>query len=76
MTGFNFYNIAITKKRKVYYSGYYADNIPHFGKIKGAHSTKQELLLFAQIYNKDKRIKCEKPLLELIKKYCKNIREK
>lgn len=73
--GLNFYNVSITKKRRMYYSGYYKDDLYRYGKVSGAHNLKKELLMFIEWYNKDKRIKCEKPLIELMKKYKRDMRE-
>ncbi len=74
ITGFNFYDISITKKRRTYYSGYYVKNFYCTGKVLGSHNLKKELLMFIKWYNEDKRIKCEEPLIKLMKKYSDNVR--
>lgn len=68
ISGFTFYNITFPKKdRKKYYYSQYMPDYRYKILTPFLHDNKGELKYFKQLYKKDKRIKCDNILKEILK---------
>ena len=66
ITGFTFYDTKVIGKKRMYYSQYKHDGLKYHSKVFSAHNLKKELLFFKEICDKDKRIICDRVLVEIM----------
>jgi hypothetical protein len=70
ITGFTFYNIMLSrdKRNRYYYPGYYPEYLKHAGGVY-KHDIKGEGRMVKELCEKDKRIKVDKVLYSILKKF-------
>jgi hypothetical protein len=67
VTGLTFYDTKVIDKRVIYYSNYRKKPLVYSNRPFGGHNLTAELNIFKKIKKRDKRVKCDTVLTEILK---------